>query len=288
MNTTHPLVRASLAVVVGRRGSGKSELLRRASARRRRVVVLDLLHGEPVDVGEPLDLGVIVYDEDEYRDALREASSGDRWRIVVRPDTPEDARWVVGALMPKDHGVAGYARAVRGVCVFSDEIDLWMPNHAGIDPAVRSSIARGRHYAVKIIGATRRPAECHRDLSSQADVLVTFQQHEPRDIAWLDKTGGRSFALAARTLGQYEYLARTADGADVRRYDGRDRQLPLDEDGAALLRASDAGKIRELNKGDYTVVDCLLCGTYWAFSTRPAQTRRAVLRHLAEAHGVRP
>lgn len=228
MNSTNPLARASVALVVGRRGSGKSELLRRATISRPRVVVLDALHGEPAEDGSGREGVAIVEDREDYLDALRGFSNFPRWRIVVRPDDLEKAPWVATALMPSDSGVTGYARAVRGVTLVCDEVDLWAPNNTGIDPGVRAAIQRGRHYEINILAATRRPAECHRDLSSQADALVTFRQHEPRDVLWLAGAGGEAFADAARALGQYEYVTFEADTGRVRLYNGADQLLGTD------------------------------------------------------------
>jgi len=226
VNTTHPLARASVALVVGRRGSGKSELLRRATWSRPRVVVLDVLHGEPAEDGIDREGFATVEDEEEYLDALREFAGFKSWRIVVRPDNAETAPWAATALMPRDSGVTGYARAVHGVTFICDEVDLWAPNNNGIHPDVRAAVQRGRHYEINILAATRRPAECHRDISSQADVLVTFRQHEPRDVAWLAGAGGQDLADVARELDKYEYATFEADTGAVRRYNGSDQRIP--------------------------------------------------------------
>lgn len=229
MNTTHPLARCSVALVVGRRGSGKSVLLRRAQRTRPRVVVLDAMHGETFDTIAPVGGGAwescTVTNEEDYLDALRWLASESRWRLIVRPDDPAQAWWVFAGLMPANGTVAGYARAVGGVAVWCDEFDLVAPNNAGIHPAVRASAQRGRHYQLHLLAATRRPAEVHRDVSSQADVLATFRQHEPNDVKFL-KDVSPDLAGIARGLGRWQYCTYEADTAALRCYDGRDRAIP--------------------------------------------------------------
>lgn len=229
MNREHPLTRAGVVLIVGRRGSGKSELLRRIRAHRARVVVADVLCGDRAVDARPR---TVAYDAPEYFDALRAAARQSTWDVVARPDRWDDgAEWLAAALLPPPRAEHGYASAVGGVTVACDEADVLAPNSAAIAPEVRALVQRGRHYRISILAATRRPAECHRDLSSQADALVTFAQHEPRDLAYLAEAAGERFAASARELRQWSYAVWLQSSGEVMVYSGRDRLLTTSSKG---------------------------------------------------------
>lgn len=98
------------------------------------------------------------------------------------------------------------------VCVF-DEIDMVCSPAFISDPLYRI-IHYGRHVLnednekvfVKLIGASRRPANVSRDLTSQADSVIVFKIDEPRDIKYLNEYTSVKVALLANKLDRLEFL----------------------------------------------------------------------------------
>jgi hypothetical protein len=132
----------------------------------------------------------------------------------------------------------GFARSVGGLCLEIPELDQIAPNHAGIDYFVRNVFQRGRHHAVSILGDSQRPHLVNRVTTSQADVIIAFQQHEARDLKWLADTMSVPLAEYVARLGafgQYSHLRYfTATGvAEIVNRDGATLHR-LRSDGARL------------------------------------------------------
>lgn len=156
--------------------------------------------------------GEIARDVDELEDALLRRASARRWSIVFAGE-PESYPAAVQLLEPSDPSVAGYAQAVGGVTVVCGEADTLAPNNGALDPAVRSLLHRGRHYALSLFAAARRPAEVARDVSSQADLLVFFQTHEPRDLQWIRAVAGDEVADRTAGLAPFGHILYRPDGS---------------------------------------------------------------------------
>jgi hypothetical protein len=58
--------------------------------------------------------------------------------------------------------------------------NLWSPDSTFID-----IVNFGRNRGISMICVAKRPAQVTRDLTSQADVIISFRQDEPRDIQYL-------------------------------------------------------------------------------------------------------
>jgi hypothetical protein len=59
---------------------------------------------------------------------------------------------------------------------------------------------------MNVIAASRRAADVPRLITSQADVIYTFNQSEPRDISYLAEFAGKDFAEETRTLPRFHAL----------------------------------------------------------------------------------
>lgn len=166
----------------GMRGSGKSVLTARMASHFPRRLVLDFI-GEYQD---RIPGARYAWDLPETVDALRSAArAGAKWTVVTSMDerhVPE----LVTALMPTGRlSHSGFSRAVGGMALECGEVDLIAPNNAGISDEVKSLWKRGRHHWLSLLTATQRAAETHRIVTSMSDVVCSFRQHEPRDIAYL-------------------------------------------------------------------------------------------------------
>ena len=92
-----------------------------------------------------------------------------------------------------------------------DEADLFAPAR-GLSRPMRDAIARGRHWGLSIIYASRRPAEVNRLLTSQTTRFIVFRTREPGDLRYLRAFIGEEAAAAAPTLPKFAYLDIAADG----------------------------------------------------------------------------
>ncbi len=92
-----------------------------------------------------------------------------------------------------------------------DEADLFAPAR-GLSRPMRDAIARGRHWGLSIIYASRRPAEVNRLLTSQTTRFIVFRTREPGDLRYLKAFIGEDAAARAPTLPKYAYLDIAADG----------------------------------------------------------------------------
>lgn len=186
----------------GKRGSGKSYLLSRYAEIFPRRIVLDPL-GEYLDTPDASVCGTLNETIDAMEANLLARSR--RWTIVTCIDAHEVAQ-LCAALAPVGTLGGGYSRAAGGVLVQSDEIDTIAPNNAGIAPEVRNLFQRGRHYRVSVLAATQRPRDVHRVVTSQADALWVFRQHELRDLEYISRVTSESVASVVRELPEYAHV----------------------------------------------------------------------------------
>lgn len=113
--------------------------------------------------------------------------------------------------------------------VIVDEADQWLPLNGNPDPVLIDLIRRGRHYGLTLILMTQRPASLSYDARALADKLFLFSLTSESDLRWsegLDSSlkGHREFLQKARP-GE----ALLWDGLD---YNVRVKRvvMPLDKD----------------------------------------------------------
>lgn len=196
-----------IVTVVGRTGSGKTQLLAKfVGARHKRRITIDLL-GECV----------ALYPEAIRADSLVKIvrvmellhkNDVDEWHIVASIDVPEVGQ-LLQLLTPTGSGSAYSLSAVwGGIALEIFELDLVAPvdrSNAATREAIRTAYARGRHYGLSILAATQRPHMIDRIATAQSTHVVTFQMHEPADLKFLKNVGGQRFAELARVgLQQYQ------------------------------------------------------------------------------------
>lgn len=191
-----------IIVILGRKGCGKTTLLKKYASGKKRVVFFD-------PIGQFED-GVIITSPVSLLRFL-EINCERSYRIIYNPDpdcpVPDD---LVQDKKQTDYIKRHFAalceivRNLYDVYLAIDEVDL--VTKAGECPnSFRSLIAHGRHSRISIVATTRRQTETSRLLTSQADVIISFEQHEPADIKYLATFLGER-AEELKTLKMYSYL----------------------------------------------------------------------------------
>lgn len=171
--------------IAGRKGSGKSTLLREVAAEYSRVFVFDTLgtEGEPdyevVSGGEACVSRIeLAAEEEKFRISLRSASTEELLALVPLVETVPDC-----------------------LVVFDETSYYCSPNYL---PDELSSLLRyGRHQRISQIYVARRPSEIHREVTAAADIVATFQHHEPRDLNYFRDIAGEKFSDAVRRLPRF-------------------------------------------------------------------------------------
>lgn len=207
-----PRVRENtIAMVIGPKGSGKSRLLDHYfTSRAPRVIHLDFV-GE---IGERYPGAIETVGLEATLAQLRAfaANSEMKWHLVaVFPEHRQhEMAALFRALAPEYNGKTtppGIARAFGGIALECSECDIMLPNNASEETrAARNLLKRGRHERLDLFLATQRPQECSRLCTSQADFIVAFQTHEPRELDYLSRGAGEDFARRVRALPQYSSL----------------------------------------------------------------------------------
>ena len=185
----------------GMRASGKSTLLARHAARFPRRLIID-----PIAEYWGVYKGAIeCLSLPETLDALGDLVKVRRWTIVACLE-PADTVKLCGMLAPLNNPRAGYSISVDGLLLECGEVDTIAPNSKAIPNEIKNLFQRGRHYRVSVVCATQRPRDVHRVVTSQADVISCFRQHEPRDVDYLASLTTSALAARIATLEPYAHL----------------------------------------------------------------------------------
>ena len=94
---------------------------------------------------------------------------------------------------------------VGNCSIIIEEADIYQ-SPQWIEPEISNLIKRGRHKNISLVFITRRPRELNRIVSSQADIIYTFQQREPGDLEWLKKWAGNVDIQKIQNLKVGEYI----------------------------------------------------------------------------------
>jgi Helicase HerA, central domain len=156
--------------IFGRKGSGKTFLARRIMRAYPRVIILDTL-------GEYGERATIVEGRDDSIRAIRDACERKRFRLALRVLEPDDLLDVLTMAWECSDSLL-VLEETSMVCS-----PVWLP------PELARLVRYGRHRSISQLYIARRPAEIPRDLTAQSDVIISFQQTEPRDLAYLQAVG---------------------------------------------------------------------------------------------------
>lgn len=137
---------------------------------------------------------VVTFGYDELREALSDLAGTHNWHIAAQL-LESEAEKILQLLCPPlvSSDSYSYGRAIGGLALDCTECDVLFPN-AGCSDLAKSALKRGRHYGLSLYLATQRAAECARVVTSQAHVIFSFRQDEPRDVAYLEGPFSRAIA----------------------------------------------------------------------------------------------
>lgn len=179
-------MKSNITIIFGKRGSGKSTLTKKLALPEPRLIIFDTL-------GEYDKEGVVITNILDLLYYLKK-NHHKKFKIVFCPlDLQINFNYVCEAI----YTIGKLTFAIEEVDAFCSPFST---------PLEFQKIIRyGRHRDISIIANTRRPVEMSRLLSSQANRIISFVQHEPRDIAYLKSIIGPD-ADKLKDLKEYSYL----------------------------------------------------------------------------------
>jgi len=147
--------------VFGRKGSGKTTYVKKVLIPKfNRVVILDSL-------GEYNCFSV--HSIDHLIEFLKANRNRNFFRIAYRP------------FDEGDHYFFKIVYSIPFLSVIVEEVDLYS-SPSKTDPFLLKLLKYGRHRSIDVIGVSRRPAEVSKTLTSQADIVVSFQQTQKNEL----------------------------------------------------------------------------------------------------------
>ena len=166
----------AIITVVGKKGSGKTFLTREILKDWNRVLVVDPMGEYRRNFETPQGLAsscrsiVSAFDKREFRISAQGLDPGDSMRLL------------------------SLAWEIRDFVLVVEEAGL-LCSPFEFPEAISQVVLRGRHRGISQIYTAQRASTIHRNITSQSDLIVTFRQHEPRDISYL-----KNFIPDAETL----------------------------------------------------------------------------------------
>jgi len=180
-----------IVTVLGRKGMGKTTLVKELIREYPRVVVLDT-NGEYGDaVAEQYgELGEAVHRLAE----VAPVESHSSFSIAYVPDQiPEDGLAFLSV-----------AWEVTDCLVVVDEAAMYCASFV-LPDEISKLVRLGRHRAISQVYVAQRAASLPRDITAQSDCVVSFQQHEGRDLEYMRQLFGER-AEALRTIPKYKLM----------------------------------------------------------------------------------
>ncbi len=177
-----------IILVFGKRGSGKSYLVKKLVQKEQRLLINDTMSEYSQGVifeAEDLDRFLIFWGE-HYRRP---------YRLIYRPLKPKE----------EIEQLAELVYAIGNITFVCEEIDLACTPYE-ISDSLAYVIQRGRHKNITLIGITQRPYGIHRLLTSQAKEIYIFSTNEPRDREYLRTLLGQEIEAKLDSLKQYQYV----------------------------------------------------------------------------------
>jgi hypothetical protein len=173
-----------IAVLIGKRGVGKSTLAYSLTEGRKRVIIFDPLRDELFSSFKEIDK------------LPEEAPHIFRWRVTCPLDkAPEFVS-----------DICMWCYDTRDMLFIIDEADLIFPVQKPLTLGMNYMVQYGRHANVDLIVITRRPQNLNRNLTALADKMYLFRITEPRDLTYFKQTFDQETVERIQSLPQFNYL----------------------------------------------------------------------------------
>ena len=176
--------------IAGKRGSGKSTVLKSIALDAPRLLVWDLL-GEHRWCPNPLR------NEREISAFISWAHGRERFAARVVPDDTDDETFE--ALCQLAYREGRLLLVIEEVAMISKP--NWLP------PSLDKIVRLGRHRGVSVAWTTQRLSEVARRLTSTTDAFLLFFHHEPRDVEAIQQRCGIAVADTVSQLGRHNFVS---------------------------------------------------------------------------------
>lgn len=184
--------------VFGRKGSGKTELTKKIARTYPRVTAVDTVAQYTEQDGWTVCMG-----QEACAAALVAAHRRQEYKLALRSDDTEELL----ALFPVIY-------ELPDSLVIVDETPFYC-SPSKLPRELSLLVRLGRHRNISQIYVAQRPAEVHRSITAQSDIIVSFQQREKRDIQYLIEAGGGVDAEHVEELPRFQLIA-FGDGMERR------------------------------------------------------------------------
>jgi len=183
---------ASISMIFGVRGTGKTTKVRELTNRTARVLFYDTL-------GRDYSEGVVCESLDELKAFWRRVYR-QNFRIVYRPVNPE----------ADFDTVCRMVFAAGKMTFVVEEVDTYIDGQGRASDEFRQLIQRGRHADVDMICVTQTPKGFGRLLTSQTETFYLFATREPDHLDYFRKRFGRRLADELGRLPKFRCIERNA------------------------------------------------------------------------------
>jgi len=188
-------------LILGKSGSGKTTLCKKLIKDKERLIVFDTISEYREDKTFE---AVYINNIWAFLDYLSR-NLNKKFRIVFDPEDPEE---IIKLGDGQQIDLFDLTCKIIYECL-SDVVFAVEEVANFISPAImpkyfRKLIRYGRHSNISGYFTSQRPADISPHLRAQATVLISFKQHEPRDIQWLKAIIGED-AEKLKDLGKHKY-----------------------------------------------------------------------------------
>jgi hypothetical protein len=186
--------------VLGKKGSGKSALVKRIIDRIDHVIIFDPMHEyggvfyQSITELRNMSENIICESFIELVTAIKCLTVRPKYRIIFRAVNDDEAE-----------GFMQIMNKVNNYTLVLEECDIYTDSHY-IHSEISNLIKYGRHFNRSLIWVSRSPFEINRFLTRQTDILISFLQTEPRDIEYLSNFIFNK-NIAALNYANYEYAS---------------------------------------------------------------------------------
>lgn len=194
-------MRARHGAIVGRTGSGKSQLIKTGVKWKRfgsRLIILDY-------TGEYAAERVLVpgLTVEQMLDELEEKTPicFEFDVIPLNAIIPDSGGEIEAQLQTDITDICNTAMIVRENTLICEEVSAYKDN-----PGLINAILRGRRQMVRIIAVSQRPALVSPTVRDSVVWRIYFQTSEPRNLKAIGEAESKEVAEAVHTLGQYHIV----------------------------------------------------------------------------------